>query len=502
MADAKTICSVYVLKYLKNDRLYCIIDISFFGYVFFYGGIKMSGMYIKAVNTVKKYNMLFKGAKVVTGVSGGADSTALLLFLCSLRESYNLEIYAVHVHHGIRGDEADRDMRFVENLCKKLNVDCTVKHHEVKGISKEKGISEEEAGRMVRYSDFREELEKRGADFIAVAHNMNDQAETVIMRLCRGTGLTGMAGIRPVRVNIIRPLIDCFRSEIEEYLEFNNQEYINDSTNFKEDYTRNRIRLNVIPYLSSQINSGAMENIAKSAVLLREEDDYLNSLALKKLKEITVKKEKNAISLNAVKLCEVDKVLQRRIIRLGLIMLKKDIKDISLNHVDSVLKTAQKGGHTDMPSGFCADTSCGILKLREGKAQVQDFSYKLELDKPVFVEECGMYFLMTKNDKKINEKPNNVYTKVFDCDKISINPEIRNRRNGDKIIINKNGGTKKLKDIFIDKKIPKDERDIIAVIVSGNDIMSVWGIRDSAYFLPESRGKNELFIHAWRKNYD
>ena len=172
----------------------------------------MSGMYIKAVNTVKKYNMLFKGAKVVTGVSGGADSTALLLFLCSLRESYNLEIYAVHVHHGIRGDEADRDMRFVENLCKKLNVECTVKHHDVKGISKEKGISEEEAGRMVRYSDFREELEKRGADFIAVAHNMNDQAETVIMRLCRGTGLTGMAGIRPVRGNIIRPIIDCFRS--------------------------------------------------------------------------------------------------------------------------------------------------------------------------------------------------------------------------------------------------------------------------------------------------
>ncbi len=462
----------------------------------------MSGMYIKAVNTVKKYNMLFKGAKVVTGVSGGADSTALLLFLCSLRESYGLEVYAVHVHHGIRGEEADRDMRFVVSLCKKLNVKCTVKHHDVKGISKEKGISEEEAGRMVRYSDFREEMEKRGADFIAVAHNMNDQAETVIMRLCRGSGLTGMAGIRPVRGNIIRPLIDCFRSDIEEYLAFNNQEYINDSTNFKEDYTRNRIRLNVIPYLSSQINSSAMENIAKSAVLLREEDDYINSIALEKLNEITVKKEKDAVSLNAAKLCKIDKVLQRRIIRLGLLALKKDIKDISLNHVDSVLKTAVKGGHIDMPSGFCADISCGILKLRLGRAQKYDFSYRLEMDKPVFVKECGLYFLMTKNAEKLDEKADNVYTKAFDCDKITINPEIRNRRNGDKIIINKSGGTKKLKDIFIDKKIPKDERDTVAVIVSGNDIISLWGIRDSAYFLPENRGGNELFIYAWRKSYD
>ena len=462
----------------------------------------MSGMYLKAVNTVKKYNMLFKGAKVVTGVSGGADSTALLLFLCSLRESYNLKVYAVHVHHGIRGEEADRDMHFVEDLCKKMNVECTVKHHDVIGISKEKGISEEEAGRMVRYKDFREELEKRGADFIAVAHNMNDQAETVIMRLCRGSGLTGMAGIRPVRGNIIRPLIDCFRSEIEEYLEFNNQEYINDSTNFEEDYTRNRIRLNVIPYLSKQINSGAMENIAKSAVLLRQEDDFLNSLALDNLNKIIIKKDEKSISLNAEKLCEADTVIQRRIIRLGLLKLKKDIKDISLNHVDSVLKIAQKGGHSDLPSGFSADMSCGILKLRIGKAQSHDFSYKLELDKPVFVKECGLYFLMTENDEKLKENPNNLYTKVFDCDKIAINTEIRNRKNGDKIVVNKNGGTKKLKDIFIDKKIPKDERDSIPVIVSGKDIISVWGIRDSAYFLSEKNGKNELFIYSWRKNYD
>ena len=235
----------------------------------------MSVLQDKALKTVEKYNMLFKGAKVVAGVSGGADSTALLLFLCSLRETYNLEIYAVHVHHGIRGEEADGDMAFVQQLCKQMNVHCTVKHHDIKGMAKTKNLSEEEAGRMARYTDFEEELKKHKADLIAVAHNMNDQAETVIMRLCRGTGLTGLAGIRPVRGKIIRPLIDCFRSEIEEYLKENNQSFRTDSTNFEEDYTRNRIRLRVLPYMSKEINSAASENIAKTAVILRQEDDFI-----------------------------------------------------------------------------------------------------------------------------------------------------------------------------------------------------------------------------------
>ena len=173
-------------------------------------------MFKKALDTVEKFNMLHYGDKGVTGVSGGADSTALLLFLCSLKEKLAIEVYAVHVHHGIRGEEADRDMNFVKELCTKLNVPCHVAIRDVVAMSKRDRLSEEEAGRIARYEEFENEAKIRGASAIAVAHNLNDQAETVIMRLCRGAGITGLAGIRPVRGKIIRPLLYCSRAEIEE----------------------------------------------------------------------------------------------------------------------------------------------------------------------------------------------------------------------------------------------------------------------------------------------
>ena len=153
----------------------------------------MSILYKKAVAAVEKYNMLFNGAKIITGVSGGADSTALLLFLCSLREIYHIEIYAVHIHHGIRGAEADGDSAFVEDLCAKLGVSCTVKRYDIKKMSGEMGFSEEETGRLVRYREFEAERKRVGADLIAVAHNMNDQAETV-------KGLMEKAGFSDVTV--------------------------------------------------------------------------------------------------------------------------------------------------------------------------------------------------------------------------------------------------------------------------------------------------------------
>ncbi len=459
----------------------------------------MSVLQDKALKTVEKYSMLFKGAKVVAGVSGGADSTALLLFLCSLRETYNLEIYAVHVHHGIRGEEADGDMAFVQQLCKQMNVHCTVKHHDIKGMAKTKNLSEEEAGRMARYTDFEEELKKHKADLIAVAHNMNDQAETVIMRLCRGTGLTGLAGIRPVRGKIIRPLIDCFRSEIEEYLKENNQSFRTDSTNFEEDYTRNRIRLRVLPYMSKEINSAASENIAKTAVILRQEDDFIESLAKEKLEKMTVSKKANSISLDSKMLCAENPVLQRRIVRMALRYIKKDIKDLALNHVESVLDIARKGGHCDLPLGLKADMSCGVLKFYFGNTEKITYSYELKPEEPIFVKECGLYFLATENNENKDEKHKYLYTKVFDCDKITYAMVVRNRIDGDKITVSSEGKTKKLKDIFIDRKIPKDERNLVPVVSSGKDVIWLVGIRDSADFVPKDKNKRKIYIKVWGK---
>ena len=287
-------------------------------------------MFKKALDTVEKFNMLHYGDKVVTGVSGGADSTALLFFLCSLKEKLAIEVYAVHVHHGIRGEEADRDMNFVKELCARLNVPCRIAMRDVVAMSKRDRLSEEEAGRIARYEEFENEAKIRGASAIAVAHNLNDQAETVIMRLCRGAGITGLAGIRPVRGKIIRPLLYCSRTEIEEYLRSNNQNFITDSTNFETEYARNRVRLSVMPYLEKEINSGAVYNIAKSANMLYEEDEFIEYMAKSELDKAVIEKRSNEIVLNSKILASLHYVLLRRVIRLALRHIKKDIKDIVL----------------------------------------------------------------------------------------------------------------------------------------------------------------------------
>ena len=221
-------------------------------------------MYKKALATISKYHMLKKGDSVVLGISGGADSVALLHLLCKQREELNLTLFVVHINHGIRGVEADRDEGFVRKLCARWRVNFKAETFDVPKMAKEMGITEEECGRHVRYEAFENCLKANNASKIAVAHNLNDQAETLVMRLCRGTGLTGLSGIAPVRGHIIRPLIECSREEIEAYLEELHQPYCTDSTNLKEDYTRNKIRLNLLPYMEKEMNAGVIRNLAKN----------------------------------------------------------------------------------------------------------------------------------------------------------------------------------------------------------------------------------------------
>ena len=200
-------------------------------------------------NTIEKFNMLNNNDNVVVGVSGGADSTALLYSLISLREIYNINIVCAHLNHGIRGDEAARDERYVRELSQKLNINFFCKHVDIPLIAKQKKQSEELTGREERYKFFNEILNKLGGGKIAVAHNKNDFVETVLIKLTRGASLNGLKGISPVNAAIIRPLIEIERNKIELYLDKNNIKYMTDSTNDKDIYTRNLIRNNVIKEL-------------------------------------------------------------------------------------------------------------------------------------------------------------------------------------------------------------------------------------------------------------
>lgn len=457
-------------------------------------------MYEKALATINKYNMLQKGDKVVLGVSGGADSVALLRLLCQQREELYLTLFVVHIDHGIRGIEAKRDEDFVRDLCVQFEVEFTSKTFDVPKMAKEMGVTEEECGRFIRYEEFKKCLEANNANKIAVAHNLNDQAETLIMRLCRGTGLTGLSGISPVRDNIIRPLIECTRSEIEDYLESLSQPYCTDSTNLKEDYARNKIRLSLLPYMQKEINGGVINNLAKTAELLSAEDKYMEEQAEIAYKNSLEKITENAVYLRVEDLEKLPEVILRRVIRKGYRAFIKDIKDLTLRHITLVIQllSSGTGKRINLVKGLGAQREYEFIKLTQSaKTQTENFCYALDEDIPIFVKEAGIYVEISKKTKKIDGNSHMVCTKAFDCDKISGVLEVRNRKTGDLISINKENGHKKIKDFFIDQKIPFEERSQVVLITCKNQVLWAVGRRCGEYFIANSETKNKLYIHIW-----
>src|SRR5699024_2969941 len=232
------------------------------------------------INKVGSYicenDMLKMGDRIVIGVSGGADSVCLFYVFLDLVKKYNLELFVVHVNHGIRGQEADKDEAFVKSLCKEHRVSFISVKKDVPKIAKLEGLSEEEAGRNVRYEAFYQCYLENACNKIAVAHNKNDNAETILFHLFRGSGIKGLSGIPPKRDSIIRPLLCVEREEIERYLEKKKIPYIIDRSNLEEDYTRNKIRHKVLSYAKDEINYGAVANITNSAAMLTEIQDFLN----------------------------------------------------------------------------------------------------------------------------------------------------------------------------------------------------------------------------------
>ena len=231
----------------------------------------------KTKSVIDRYEMLKEGDTVVVGFSGGADSMTLLHVLNELKDVYKFSLIAAHINHGIRGAEAQRDQDFCQSVCDAMGIKLEVLVADVPKLALERGISEEMAGRDVRYEFFGNLAGEHGK--IATAHNANDAVETMVLNLCRGTGLLGLSSIPPMRANIIRPLIECSRLEIEQYIKENNLSYVTDSTNLTDDYTRNHIRHNILPEFE-KVNENAILNITRCISTLREDSDYLNNQVL------------------------------------------------------------------------------------------------------------------------------------------------------------------------------------------------------------------------------
>lgn len=291
----------------------------------------------KVIETIKKYGLIQAKDKIVLGVSGGPDSITMLDILRQIQEEFDFEIVVAHINHMIR-KEAIQDEEYVKKYCEKNSIEFFVKRIDVMSVANNRKIGTEEAGRFVRYEFFDEILKQTESNKIAIAHNKNDKVETIIMHLLRGSGLSGLKGIEPIRENVIRPLIECERKEIEKYCDENRLEPRIDKTNFENDYTRNKIRNIVIPYIEKELNPNIIETIDRLSEVVKKEDRYLEKVALDVYDKILIKQELGQIMLELKGFNEQDEVIKSRIILYTVKKLFGSSQGIEKIHINDIIK--------------------------------------------------------------------------------------------------------------------------------------------------------------------
>lgn len=296
----------------------------------------------KVLETIKRYNLIENGDRLVLGVSGGPDSICMLNVLNDIRNDKNLhmefDIIVAHVNHLIR-KEAIEDEKFVEVFCKKIDVPFYSKSIDVQKIANNSKIGTEEAGRNARYEFFDEILENTNSNKIAIAHNKNDKVETMIMNMLRGSGIAGLKGIEPIKNNkYIRPLIECERFEIEQYCTVNNIDARIDRTNFENVYTRNKIRNVVIPYIKQEFNPNIIQTMDRLSELVKEEDEYLENTVKNKYKELIIEEKEKQFVMDLKGFNKQEKVIKSRLLLYTISRLLGTTKGIEKIHIEDVIK--------------------------------------------------------------------------------------------------------------------------------------------------------------------
>ncbi len=414
--------------------------------------------------------MINHGDNIIVGLSGGADSVSLAHFLANYNERNNVNVIAAHVNHCIRGEEADRDEEFVKNFCEKLGIDLYVKRVDIKRLAKDRGVGLEECGRTERYKYFNELCEKFGGK-IATAHTLSDSEETVILNMTRGCGLKGLCGIPPVRKNIIRPLIFVSRDEIEKYCQKNKLSFVTDSTNLTEDYTRNKIRINVVPVLKN-INEMFDNTFRRMIFQNIEEESYLDELAQEKFNKA---KLLNGYDIECIK--PLKSVIKNRVV-------KKILEDycpgeIESKHIEYARRIIDDAhGAVTLPCDVNIYVNGTKLSKRESRNEKVEWEHKF-FNTNVLTE-SGRRFIIKIfpiNEYKELVKNGNLINYVsLDSDKIPKNSVFRNRRQGDVFCQAGRGLTKKVKKLFNEIKIPEENRNKIVMLASGSNVIWIDGI--------------------------
>lgn len=447
----------------------------------------------KAKRAIEKYAMIRKGDRVIVGLSGGADSVCLLHFLNSIKSEYGLTIVSAHINHGIRGDEAEQDVLFSKAFSEKLNVQFELLNADCIKEANKTGESVEEAGRRIRYSFF-SSLANTENSVIATAHNSNDNMETVIFNITRGSSLNGAKGIPPKRENIIRPLIFCTREEIEGYCKENSLDFVTDSTNLSDDYTRNKIRHLVIPALKN-INSNAETAFSRFAEAVRDDADFLEKSMLSAFKQAEI--DKNTYSVSALN--SFHKSIKNRIIFKAINDFCGETPDSK--KIEAVAECINNSTKIQLYKNCYAEVKNGVLNFFDCENTILKNQEIMALDTVDFNCQFGEYVMETKILENFSQKIKDlVLDNLIDCDTICGNLVLRTRREGDKITLRKRNVTKTLKKLFIEENVPKEKRDLIPVIADDNGIVWAFGFGVNKRNAKTEKSKNILSVRVSEKN--
>ncbi|MGI6500997.1 MAG: tRNA lysidine(34) synthetase TilS [Anaerostipes sp.] len=424
------------------------------------------------IDKVKKYvkeeHMIQEGDSIVIGVSGGADSICLLLFLCAVKPVFQLNLQVVHINHQLR-EAAKEEEDYVVSLCRQLMIPCSVKRIDVLSYAQREKMSCEEAARELRYKEFYQWINEKDFDKIAVAHHMNDQAETFLFRVARGTGYAGMQGMKPVQDQIIRPLLCLKKQEITSYLESRGITWMEDESNQDNAFARNLIRNEVIPSLC-KVNNMAVEHIYQATEDMRELEAFAGRILEEKYKQYV--KENNTgrqLSINGFQ--EESEFVQKHVIKRMIEREAGKKKDIGKIHVDSVLTLLRKptGKKVSLPYHLQGE------RLYDG---IQISSDNLDL-KDSEQNHLGELLI---NETIIQKPGKRDCIQIIDYDKIENEVQLRYRREGDFFVFDQEGHRKSLHRFFIDQKVPKDQRNQIPLVADGNHIIWIIGMRVSEYY--------------------
>lgn len=432
-------------------------------------------------NAIKRYNMINGETEITVALSGGADSVALLLCLLELKDDLNINISAAHLNHCLRGQESDRDEQFVRDLCKKSNVPLTVEKADVKGEASKTHESIELCARRIRY----EFLERVAGGLIATAHTANDNIETVLHNLSRGTGISGLCGIPPVRNNIIRPLILATREQVEAYCTEKETGFCVDSTNSDESYTRNFIRHSVVPKMN-EINSAVVQNVANMSDSLRNDEDFLQETAKEAFDNICDGKTAEVESL-----CKLHPAIRSRCI----VLFYKTVvgKTPEYRHVEAICDLLNKGGKCSVQNDFSAVVRDGKLKFVPSKSV--GTIEKTEINELPFCDFGLELTKITEENLKSQQKVNSLLlNNAIDCDKICGKLILRGRVNGDEIKLNKRNCTKSLKKLFQEAKIEEILRDSIPILADDGGIVFVAGFGVAERCCIDENSKNIILV--------